>query len=190
MLQLALSLLLSADAGAPKTEAESLAALLTREAQKACAPDGGTKSMCARVKAFIAGAPAKPSPPLLTVGTVEEANDDGQLQLQLLDLSDTSVAVGVVVPDDERERQQFLALIEALGKGQRKHPLLSVLASDVKRMPRFETSTKDGSLLFQVPVIMGGHWLRRSGKKLYLLSFNGDTHRPQIRISEFPDDRK
>ncbi|MDP2273120.1 MAG: hypothetical protein Q8K32_20445 [Archangium sp.] len=185
MLQFALVLVLTADA---RPEPERWAKLLERASQDACAADAGTPALCSRVKAFQAAKVASAAPAIFTLGTFEDSN--GERGLQLLELTPEGVTVGEVKPDDEAERQQFLALIEGLRKGRRKDPLLQAVARDAKSMPHFRLSEQDGSLFFQVPQVLGGHWLRRAPGKLLMVSFSGGTHAPQLRFTEFPDDRK
>jgi hypothetical protein len=179
MLQLALALALAA-------EPDPLSKLLAKELE-ACASDAGKTRRCALVKAFHAGTPANASPPLFTIGTFDE---DGVEGLQLLDLSSEGATEGIVKPDDEAERKQFLAIIEQLSRGERKDKLLALVAKDAKSMPHFQMKVAEGSLTFIVPKPLGGHWLRKAPGKILMLSFNGDTHRPALRFSEFPDDRK
>jgi hypothetical protein len=186
MLALALALTLAAD---PRSEAEALTSVLKRAAEETCASDGGSPSLCARVKAFQAAKPASGKVALFSIGTMEEVDSSAQV-LQLLDLSAEGVTVGLLEPDDDDERKQFLSIIEGLKRGQRKDPLLLAVAKDARSLPHFPATAKEGSLVFQVPAVLGGHWLRSVPGKILMVSFNGDTHRPKLRFSEFPDDRK
>lgn len=179
MLQLALALALAA-------EPDPLLKVLSKELGQ-CTTDAGPTRRCAWLKAFLAGAPAAANPPLFTLGTFEE---DGVEIIQLLDLSSEGATEGVVKPDDEAEQKQLLAIIEQLGGGERKNELLAAVAKSAKSLPHFPVKVADGSLRFIVPRPLGGHWLRRAPGKILMLSFNGDTHRPKLRFSEFPDDRK
>jgi hypothetical protein len=179
MLQLALALALAA-------EPDPLLKVLAKDV-KACATDAGQGRRCAWLKAFLAGAPVSASPPLFTLGTFEE---DGVEVLQLLELSSEGATVSEVQPDDEAERKEFLAIIEQLRRGERKSQLLAAVAKSASALPHFPTKEAEASLSFVVQRPLGGHWLRRAPGKVLMLSFNTDTHRPKLRFSEFPDDRK
>ena len=158
MLQLVLALALAA-------EGDSLQQLLAKERAR-CTADAGQTRRCAWLKAFLAASPASASPPLFTIGTWEE---DGAEGLQLLDLSPAGVTEGVVKPDDEAERKQFLAIIEQLARGQRQDTLLLAVARDAASLPHFPARVVDSSLEFIVPRPLGGHWLRRVPGKILML---------------------
>ncbi len=187
MIALLTALLLTADAGSPRNETEALASLLEKLQKESCAADAGAPVMCARVKAFLAGRPASPAP-IFTLGFIEETGVK-EPQLQLLDLSTAGATIAMVTPDDAAERAEFKAIIQALEKGDRTNALLNMVGHDAKRLPHLKTSVREGSLYFQVPGPLGGNWLRRSGSKLYLLSFKANLERPALRLTEFPDDR-
>jgi hypothetical protein len=178
---LTLALLLSLGAEPPINDVVEL------ERQTACAPDAGAAKRCALLTAFRDAKPPASTSPLFTIGTYEDAKGSG---LQFLDLTAEGAAAAVIKPDDDAEKQKFLAIIAGLAKGQRKDPLLDAVARDAKKQPHLATKVSDGALVFKVNAPLGGNWLRASAGKLYLLSFAGGTERPSLRITEFPDDRK
>lgn len=154
--------------------------LLELEMTTACASDAGVSRHCALLTAFRSATPASAKKPVFALGTWEEEGGSG---FSFFDLNAKGAVVAEVTPDDDAERAKFVAI--AAGK---KDALYKALKKDAAKQPHLATTVADGSLMFKVNRPLGGHWVRTSGGKLYVLQITGGTDRgnpPKLRVSEF-----